>query len=138
MKDTILAISGKPGLYRLISSGRNMLIVESIDAEKRRIPAGARDRVTSLTDVTMYTTTEDTPLMKIFQNIADRYEAKPVPLHHKTSGTEELEAFMSEVLPEYDKDRVHISDIRKLVQWYNILIAGGITKFWEEEEQTEA
>ena len=64
MKDTILAIAGKPGLYRLVSQGRNMLIVESVDQLKRRIPAGARDRVTSLNDISMYTDDEDKPLME--------------------------------------------------------------------------
>ena len=69
MKDTILAIAGKPGLYRLVSQGRNMLIVESVDQLKRRIPAGARDRVTSLNDISMYTDDEDKPLMEIFESV---------------------------------------------------------------------
>ena len=69
MKDTILAIAGRPGLYRLISQGRGMLIVESIDAQKKRMPAGARDRVTALNEVSMYTEGEDRPLMEIFDAI---------------------------------------------------------------------
>ena len=71
MQDTILAISGKPGLYKLLSQGRGMLIVEAIDETKKRMPAGARDRVTSLNDVSMYTNDEDKPLMEIFQSIYD-------------------------------------------------------------------
>lgn len=133
MQETILAISGKPGLYRLVSRGRAMLIVESIDDAHRRIPAGARDRVTSLGDVTMFTNDGgDAPLMYVFQNIANHYEAKVSPLNHKSATADELGEFMSIALPNYDHDRVRESDIRKLLQWYNILIQGGITKFWEE------
>ena len=69
MQDPILSISGKPGLFRLVSQGRNMLIVESLDSEKKRFPVGARDRVTSLNDISMYTDDEDVPLMQVFQNL---------------------------------------------------------------------
>ena len=83
MKDTILAVSGKPGLHKLISQGRGMIIVESIDEAKKRMPAGARDRVTSLKDVTMYTETEDKPLMEIFQAIFEKENGAPVALNFK-------------------------------------------------------
>ena len=82
MQDTILAISGKPGLYRLVSQGRGMLIVETIDETKKRLPAGARDRVTSLNDVSMYTLEDDQPLMNIFQNIADHEGGKETALNN--------------------------------------------------------
>lgn len=129
MQDTILAISGKPGLYRLVAQGRGMLIIETIDASHKRLTAGIRDRVTSLNDVSMYTETEDKPLMNIFQAIADKYEAKATDVDYKTATAAQLADFMAGVVPDYDRDRVHDSDIRKLIQWYNLLVAGGYTKF---------
>ena len=110
-----------------------MLIVETVDANKKRVTAGARDRVTSLNDVSMYTNEDDKPLMEIFQAIADKEASKPTAIDYKKANKEELADFMSSVLPDYDRDRVHDSDIRKLIQWYNILINGGYTKFVDEE-----
>ena len=141
MQDTILAISGKPGLYRLMTQGRAMLIVETIDEAKKRVTAGARDRVTSLNDVTMYTDVDDKPLMEVLQAISDKENGQPVALNHKTATKAELAEFMAAVLPDYDRDRVHDSDIKKLIQWYNILVKGGYTQFVdaaaEQEEQAE-
>lgn len=136
MQDTILAISGKPGLYRLISQGRGMLIVETVGADKKRLPAGARDRVTSLNDVSMYTNEDDKPLMEIFQSIADKENGQPTSIDYKKASKQELADFMDSVLPDYDRDRVHDSDIKKLIQWYNILVNGGYTKFVDESEAT--
>ncbi len=138
MQDTILAISGKPGLYRLVSQGRGMLIVETIDAAKKRVPAGARERVTSLNDVSMYTDTDDKPLMEVFQAISEKEGGKRTPLDHKKATPAELAEFMGAVLPDYDRDRVHDSDIRKLIQWYNILADGGYTHFVEKAEAEAA
>ncbi len=138
MKDTILAISGKPGLYRLVSQGRNMLIVETIDAEKKRVPASIRDRVTSLNDVSMYTDEEDKPLMEIFESIRVKENGQPVAIDHKKASAAELADFMAAVLPNYDRDRVYTTDIKKLIQWYNILATNGITDFVEPEEETAA
>ena len=138
MQDTILAISGKPGLYKLLSQGRGMLIVEAIDETKKRMPAGARDRVTSLNDVSMYTNEEDKPLMEIFQSIYDHEGGKATEINYKTAGNDELAAFMTAVLPDWDRDRVHYSDIKKLIQWYNILVCGGYTSFAEPQENVEA
>ena len=121
MQDTILAISGKPGLYRLVSQGRGMLI----------------DRVTSLNDVSMYTNEDDKPLMEIFQSIADKEGGKATAIDYKKATKAELAEFMASVLPDYDRDRVHDSDIKKLIQWYNILINGGYTQFVEKEGTVE-
>lgn len=136
MKETILSVAGKPGLFRLINRGRAMLIIESIDDAKKRIPVGARDRVTSLNDVSMYSDAGDKPLMEILQTIADQQEAKLVTLDFKKASSTELAGFMAVVLPDYDRDRVHDSDIRKLIQWYNILIRAGYTQFVETKEET--
>jgi len=135
MKDTILSISGRPGLFRLVAQGRGNLIVETIDESKRRFPAGSRDRVTSLNDVSMYTDDDDVALMQVFQNISDKHEGKPVDLKLNSATNKELSDFMAEALPNYDRDRVHFSDIRKLIQWYNLLARDGYTEFVEQEEK---
>lgn len=132
MKDIILSISGKAGLYRLVSQGRNMLIVECIDATARRFPVGARDRVTSLNDVSMYTDTEDKPLMEIFEAIYRKEEGKPIAINHKSASDAELSDFMAAVVPDYDRDRVYRTDIKKLIQWYNILVNAGYTEFVDQ------
>lgn len=113
MKDIILSIAGKPGLYRLVSQGRNMLIVESIDEAKKRFPAGIRDRVTSLNDVSMYTDEDDKPLMEIFEAISQKEGGQCTAISHKKATDSELEEFMAAVLPNYDRDRVYLTDIRK-------------------------
>lgn len=128
MQDIILAISGKPGLYKLVSRGNRTLIVESIDEAKRRFPAGMRDRVTSLGDVSMYTEAEDVALMQVFQNLynAEKGETK---VSHNEATDEQLVEIMNVALPTWDQDRVHKSDIRKLIQWYNILVRAGYSEF---------
>ena len=135
MKETILSIAGRPGLYKLISHGRGNLIVETIDATKKRLPAGVRDRVTALNDVSMYTTEDDVSLLQVFQNLSDKHQGAAIELNHKQASEQELRAMMTDALPNYDEDRVHISDMRKLLQWYNILATNGYAKFVEEEEK---
>ena len=135
MQETILAISGKPGLYKLIARGNASLIVEAIDETHRRQPAGARDRVTSLGDVTMYTEADDVPLMLVFQNISDALQGGVTPFNYKLASVEELEKFMDETaLPAWDRERVRVSDIRKLVQWYNILAKAGYKDYYVKAE----
>ena len=134
MQDNILSIAGRPGLFKLLTRATNRVIVEALDETKRRFPVGTRDRITSLNDVSMYTDADDVPLMDIFQHIADTLGGKPSPLNHKTATTEELNEFMAMALPEYDRERVHQSDIKKLLQWYNLLIAAGYTEFADKEK----
>ncbi|MDD6594112.1 MAG: DUF5606 domain-containing protein [Alloprevotella sp.] len=138
MKETILAISGKPGLYRLVARGNGNLIVESIDEQKRRITAGSRDRVTSLRDVSMYTMDDDKPLMEVFESIKEKYNGQPVDIHTSKADKAQLYAFLDEVLPDNDADRIYPGDVKKLIQWYNILVQAGYTDFLEAEEQEEA
>lgn len=137
MKDIILSIAGKPGLYRLVSQGRGMLIVETVDAAKKRIPAGARDRVTSLNDVSMYTDGDDKPLMEIFETIKQNENGELVNIDLKKASSQELADFMAKALPNYDRDRVYNGDIKKLIQWYNILVGNGYTEFVVEEAAAE-
>ena len=127
--ETILSISGKPGLYKLVSRGKANLIVEALDATHRRQPAFASDRVTSLADIAMYTDSEDIPLWKVLKSLGEKEESKECSLNYKKCSAAELHDFFAAVLPEYDRDRVHDSDIKKLIQWYNILVKSGITDF---------
>ena len=138
MKETILAISGKPGLYRLVARGNGNLIVESIDEQKRRITAGSRDRVTSLRDVSMYTMDDDKPLMEVFESIKEKYNGQPVDIQTSKADKAQLFAFLDKVLPENDADRIYPGDVKKLIQWYNILVQAGYTDFLEADEQEEA
>ena len=126
MKETILAIAGKPGLYKLVTRGKNNLIVEALDATHRRQPAFATDRITSLNDIAMFTETDDVPLMTVLDNMNEK----------KASG-KELQDYFTKVLPEWDRDRVQNSHIKKLITWYNILVENGITDFKEETEEQE-
>lgn len=137
MKDTIIAISGKPGLFRIVSQGRNMIIVESVSPEKKRTTAGVRDRVTSLNDISMYTDDEDKPLMEIFESIKQKEGGKVVALDYRHASPAELADFMASVLPNYDRDRVYNADIKKLIQWYNTLVANGYDEFIEPGEIAE-
>lgn len=134
----ILAISGKAGLYRLVSRGTNMLIVETLDAQKKRVPAYATDRVVSVADISIYTDDgEDTPLVKVFDSIKQNYEGKPVDINYKKADSEEVIAFFAKVLPNYDPDRVRVSDMRKVIAWYNILASAGVTDFIDEPKEQE-
>ncbi len=125
MLKTILAISGKPGLYKLISQAKNMLIVETVGAEKKRMPIYASDKVISLGDIAMYTNDDEVPLAAVLASVKKKENGAVASLDYKKASTDELHAFMAEVLPEYDRDRVHTSDIKKLIQWYNLLVSNG-------------
>lgn len=131
MKKRILAISGKPGLYSLVNQGRNMLIVENIETGKRT-PAYAADKVISLGDIAIYTTGDDKPLYEVFETIKEKNDGKPVDL--KAFDTpEKMRAYFAEILPEYDEERVHNNDIKKVFTWYNKLIEANINDFKDEE-----
>ena len=135
MKQTILSIAGKPGLYKLISRGKNNLIVEALDSTHKRVPVYATDKVVSLGDIAMYTDDEEVPLWQVLENIKARTEGKALGINNKQATNDELAAFFAEVLPNYDRDRVYMTHVRKLVQWYNILVAEGLTDFKPLEEE---
>ena len=131
----ILAISGKPGLYKLISRGNKSLIVETVDAQKRRIPAFGADRVVSLGDISIYTDDDsEVSLASVFESIKQNYDGKVVALSPKKAAQDDIIAFFAKVLPNYDTDRVRVSDMRKVLSWYNILVENGITEFVSKEE----
>ncbi len=136
MINTILAITGKPGLYKLVSRGNNMLIVESL-LDGKRMPTYARDKIVALSEVSMFTTGEDVSLSEVLTNVGKKEGLKPASVDAKKSDNDTLRSWFDEVLPNWDKDRVYPSDIRKLIQWYNILVNAGITDFSIEEESAE-
>lgn len=140
MLKTILAISGKPGLYKLVSRGNKSLIVETVDAQKKRMPAFGADKVVSLADISIYTDDDaEVSLPSVFESIKENYDGKAVDLSPKKASQDDVIAFFEKVLPNYDKDRVRVSDMRKVMAWYNLLIDYGITEFaTKEEEETEA
>lgn len=135
MLKTILSISGKSGLYKLVSQGKNMLIVESL-TDKKRMPAYGTDKMISLGDIAMYTDDDDVPLQEVFLSIKKKENGQPIALDIKTATPDELRQYMGEVLPNFDRDRVHLSDIKKLISWYNLLVANNLTDFEPAEEET--
>ena len=136
MDYTILSVSGKPGLYKLVSRAKMNLIVESLDETHRRVPVFASDRVTSLSDIAMYTNSDDVPLMNILDSVLKKEEGKECSLNWRKCTKVELHDYFASVLPDYDRDRVHDSDIKKLLQWYDILVKNGVTDFVDENAGT--
>lgn len=135
MLKTILSISGKPGLFKLVSHGKNMLIVESL-ADQKRVPAYAKDKVISLGDIAIYTDEAEVPLHEVLTNVKNKENGQTSSLNPSKAKPDELRAYMAEVLPNFDRDRVYPSDIKKLITWYNLLISAGITDYTPEEPQT--
>lgn len=135
MLQTVLAIAGKPGLYRLVSRGNKNLIVESLDGTKKRTPIFGADKVISLADIAMYTDNGEVPLAEVLQKVADKEEAKEASLNPKKASSEELQNYFADILPDYDRERVYVTDIKKLLTWYNLLVNAGITVFVEKEEK---
>lgn len=133
MIERILSISGKPGLYRLVARGKNMLICENL-ADKHRIPALQHDKVLSLSDIAMYTVDGEVSLNSVFGKAKALTGGKVSPVDLKAPA-EEQRAWFAQVMPEYDADRVRACDIKKFIQWYNILIETGNDDFSEPEEE---
>lgn len=136
MLKTILSIAGRPGLYKLVSQGKNMLIVEAL-ATGKRTPAYAHDKVISLGDIAIYTVEEDIPLVKVFASIKEKNEGKQVDV--KALGEDKkIRAYFKEVLPEFDDERVYTNDIKKVFNWYNLLVAAGFDDFAEKSVDASA
>jgi len=132
---TVLSIAGKPGLFHLIAHRKNGVVVESlIDGQRTSIPATAN--VSSLGDIAIYTYEEEVPLREVFKAMAEVTEGKEA-LSHKSSKNE-LEDFFGEVLPKFDQERVYASDIKKVVQWFNILVKNDLLSILDAEESAEA
>ena len=136
MFERILTISGKPGLYRLLSSGRNMIIVETVDAAKKRVPVHNTDKVVMLDDIAIYTDTEEVPLREVFAKIYEK-ENGVLSIDLKMATPEELVEYFEGIMPDYDRERVYLTHIKKMFSWYNILVANDVVDFKEEEQVEE-
>ncbi|MDE6384435.1 MAG: DUF5606 domain-containing protein [Paramuribaculum sp.] len=131
MINNILSISGKQGLFKLVNQGKNMLIVESLLTGKRT-PAYAHDKVVALSDISIYTNDGgDRPLADILEDIKAYTEGQPVDV--KAMDDADLRKYFGQIMPDFDSDRVYTNDIRKLFNWYNQLIAAGVTEFKDNE-----
>lgn len=131
----ILAISGQPGLYRFVAQSRGGIIVESLADSKRMIVSG-NAKVSSLNDIAIFTVGEDMPLGRVFTLISEKTDGKECCSHKETD--ENIKAAMKSYVPDYDTDRVRLSDMKKLFSWYNILVGVGMNKFIEIEEGADA
>jgi hypothetical protein len=129
--EKIISVGGKPGLYEVLTQTRTGVLAASL-IDGKRITVSARENVSLLSEIAIYTLTEEMPLGEVFQKIFDHLSGASA-LSHKSS-KDELEAFFFDVLPEYDEDRVYASDIKKVVQWYNLLIGKGVTDFSTQDE----
>lgn len=133
MLKEILSISGKPGLQRIISNGAHAIIVESL-MDGKRFQAFSNAKIIALQDISVYTEDEDMPLEEVFRRFYKHTEGKEA-INHKESENN-IVAFFEAVLPEYDKSRVYLSDMRKMIQWFNLLVNKNILQF-DQEAQTE-
>lgn len=129
MLKEILAITGKPGLYKIVSNGKNMLVVEDITSG-RRFPAHGREKIVSLGDVAMYTDKGEVPLSDVLESVYNIADGKTLDIK-KMVADDTLKSTFAEVLPDYDRDHVYVSDMKKLFSWYNILVGAGYTTFSE-------
>ena len=135
MLKEILSVSGKSGLFKLVSQGKNMYIAESL-IDGKRIPVYTRDKAVSLGDIAVYTETEEIPLASVFNNIKTKESGALINIKPNIQPTE-LRAYFEQILPDYDKDRVYPSDMKKIMNWYNILLNAGVSDFEEREESEE-
>ena len=136
MFERVLTISGKPGLYSLLSSARNMIIVEVLDETKKRLPIHNTDKVVMLDDIAIYTDTEEVPLRNVFAKIYEK-ENGVLSIDMKMATPEELVEYFEGIMPDYDRERVYLTHIKKMFAWYNILVANGVVEFAEEEQVEE-
>lgn len=133
--EKILSIAGKPGLYQLVTQTRAGFVAESL-LDGKRITAGIHSNVSVLSEIAIYTLEKEVPLREIFRKIQTKEKGKKTSVGHKEDKLK-LEEYFFEILPDYDEDRVYASDIKKVIQWYNILLDCGITDFSEKADETK-
>ena len=131
--DKILSISGKPGLYQIVAQTRTGAVVESL-VDKKRLTVGAHSNISILSEIAIYTLTEEVPLREVLKTIKDKENGNETSISHKESKIK-LEEFFFEILPEYDEDRVYASDIKKVIQWYNLLQKNNLLDALESEDE---
>jgi hypothetical protein len=131
----ILSIAGKNGLFKVVSQGKNTVIVESLN-DNKRFPAFGHEKMSSLKEISVFTTGEDIPLTDVFKAFFDKLEGKPAIDHKSDNNT--LKKFFLEMVPDFDQDRVYVSDIKKMINWYNSLIEHNLLDFSEETAEPAA
>ncbi|MFT6245371.1 MAG: hypothetical protein ACJA0U_000476 [Salibacteraceae bacterium] len=131
----IISISGRPGLYKVVAQGKNNIIVQSL-IDNKRFPAYSTDRISALEDISIYTIDGDKPLKDILSDIFAKQSGEAAPSHKESIAT--LQEYLSDILPDYDEERVYPSDIKKLFQWYNLLLSSGNLEPAAEEEDAKA
>ena len=131
MLKTILAISGKPGLYKLVSQGKSMLVVESL-INGKRTPAYSHEKIISLGDIAMFTDNDEVPLNEVFMSMQKLENGAQASVTVKDDENT-LREYLGKVLPNFDRDRVYTTDIKKLISWYNLLIEKGYTDFEDQD-----
>ncbi len=129
----ILSISGHSGLFKLVAQGKNNIIVESL-MDGKRMPAFTTDRISSLSDIALFTTGEELPLKEVFVKMHDTFDKKEVELNFKKQQKEMLVMF-EKAVPDYDKERVYTSDVKKIMTWYNQLVKNNLIPFEEEKQE---
>jgi len=134
--DKILSISGKPGLYKIVAQTRSGFIAESL-IDKKKLSVSIHNNISVLSEIAVYTLTEELPLREVLKKIRDKESAQQTSISHKES-KDKLEEYFFEVLPDYDEDRVYASDIKKIVQWYNLLQKHDMLDALEEGEPVAA
>jgi hypothetical protein len=131
----IISVTGKPGLFQVVSQSKNSIIVESL-IDNKRLAINSTQNVSLLENIAIYTYEEDVPLLEIFKTISEKTEGKET-ISHKESG-KKLAAFFAEVLPNYDDERVYTSNIKKVIQWFNLLVNSGMDFAAIAEVSTDA
>jgi hypothetical protein len=127
--DKVLSISGRPGLFKLVTQTRNGFIAESL-IDKKKLSVSMQHNVSILSEIAIYTLSEELPLKDVFNKIKVKENGKKTSISHKES-KDKLEEYFFEVLPDYDEDRVYASDIKKIIQWYNLLEKHNMLNFEE-------
>jgi hypothetical protein len=130
----ILSIAGKNGLFKVVSQGKNTVIVESLN-DGKRFPAFGHEKMSSLEEISVFTTGDDLALKEVFKAFHVKLEGKPAIDHKSDNNT--LKKFFLEMVPEFDQERVYVSDIKKMVSWYNTLLLHELLDFTEEVKETE-
>jgi hypothetical protein len=135
IKDFI-AISGQPGLFKLVSQGKSIMVAENLETGKR-MPVHSTSHVSSMEEIAIFTDTEDKPLKDVFFEIYQKEEGKTI-LDPKKSTNEQIKDYFATVLPGYDRNKVYVSDMKKIYTWYNILVTTGKVDWTKDEEQEPA
>tara|TARA_B100000809_G_scaffold263337_1_gene316348 strand:- start:839 stop:1264 length:426 start_codon:yes stop_codon:yes gene_type:complete len=134
--DKIISIAGKPGLYKIITQTRSGFVVESL-IDQKKVSVNIHSNISVLSEIAVYTLTEELPLRDVLKKIRDKEDSKQTSISHKDS-KDKLEEYFFEVLPDYDEDRVYASDIKKIVQWYNLLEKHDMLDALNEEKEVTA